>query len=311
MPDGSSGGDAMPLSQWLLLVLLAVMWSIGYTFVGYALRELPPITVVLGRLSIAAVILTVMVQATGLTWPRGLAGWWPYAVMAIFNNVVPFILVARGQQDIASGLASVIVATTPLWVLVLTRLFRPGERIGGMRIIGILLGVAGVAVLFGPEALAGRGTMLIGMTLSLIGAISYGCAGVWGARFRAVPPLLASCCQLICSSLIVLFLSLLIDRPWTLPMPGALTIASLIALAVISTALAYLVFYRVLAVAGGANTMLVTLIMPPMSILFGIVLLGETFEPRYAIGAAIIALGLIVIDGRLPGALASRLVGKA
>ncbi len=296
----------MGLTQWLLLVLLAVMWSIGYTFVGFALRELPPTTVVLGRLSIAALILVVVVQASGLAWPRGWTGWWPFAVMAVFNNVIPFMLIARSQQDIASGLASVIVATTPLWVLVLTRLFRPGERIGATQIIGIVLGVAGVAVLFGPEALAGRGTLLLGMTLSLIGAMSYGCAGVWGARFRGVPPLLSSCCQLVCSSLIVLLLSMWLDRPWTLPMPGAPTIASLVALAVVSTALAYIVFYRVLAVAGGANVMLVTLIMPPMSLLFGIVLLGETFEPRYAIGAAIIALGLVVIDGRLPRAVAAR-----
>lgn len=307
MSDASSGGGAMPASQWLLLALLAVMWSIGYTFVGFALRELPPITVVLGRLSIAALILIAVVVARGLAWPRGVAGWWPYAVMAMFNNVIPFIVVARGQQDIASGLASVIVATTPLWVLLLTRLFRPGERIGGQRIAGIVLGVAGVGVLFGPEAFAGRGAMLTGMTLALIGAMSYGCAGVWGARFRAVPPLLSSCCQLICSSVVVLVLSLAVDRPWTLPMPGALTVASLVALAVVSTALAYLVFYRVLAVAGGANAMLVTLIMPPMSILFGIVLLGETFELRYAIGAVVIALGLVVIDGRLPAALAARL----
>lgn len=307
MSDASSGGGAMPASQWLLLALLAVMWSIGYTFVGFALRELPPITVVLGRLSIAALILIAVVVARGLAWPRGVAGWWPYAVMAMFNNVIPFIVVARGQQDIASGLASVIVATTPLWVLLLTRLFRPGERIGGQRVAGIVLGVAGVGVLFGPEAFAGRGAMLTGMTLALIGAMSYGCAGVWGARFRAVPPLLSSCCQLICSSVVVLVLSLAVDRPWTLPMPGALTVASLVALAVVSTALAYLVFYRVLAVAGGANAMLVTLIMPPMSILFGIVLLGETFELRYAIGAVVIALGLVVIDGRLPAALAVRL----
>lgn len=297
----------MPASQWLLLVLLAVMWSIGYTFVGFALRDLPPITVVLARLSIAALMLIAVVVARGLAWPRGVAGWWPYAVMALFNNVIPFIVVARGQQDIASGLASVIVATTPLWVLLLTRLFRPGERIGAQRIAGIVLGVAGVGVLFGPEAFAGRGAMLAGMMLTLIGAMSYGCAGVWGARFRAVPPLLSSCCQLICSSVVVLVLSLAVDRPWTLPMPGALTVASLVALAVVSTALAYLVFYRVLAVAGGANAMLVTLIMPPMSILFGIVLLGETFELRYAIGAAVIGLGLLVIDGRLPAVLAARL----
>lgn len=296
----------MPLSQWLLLGLLALLWSVAYTFVGLALRELPPDTIVLCRLTLAAAFLAFVVWCLGIAWPRGISGWAPFAVMAVFNNVIPFTLIARGQQDIASGLASVIVATTPLWTVLLARLFRPAEPIGMMRMAGIGLGVAGVAVLFGPEAMAGRGHLITGMALVLVAALSYGCAGVWGARFRDVPPILSSCCQLICSSLIVLPLSLAIDRPWQLPMPGWATIGSLIALALLCTALAYIVFYRVLSRVGGTNVMLVTLIMPPLSIWLGIVLLGETFEPRYLVGAAIIATGLIVIDGRLPRLLLGR-----
>lgn len=299
----------MPLSQWLLLGLLALLWSIAYTFVGLALRELPPDTLVFFRLSIAAGFLAFVVNRLGLAWPRGIAGWAPFAVMAFFNNVIPFTLIARGQQDIASGLASVIVATTPLWVVLITKLFRPSEQIGAMRMAGIGLGVAGVAVLFGPEAMAGRGQLLIGMTLVLIAAISYGCAGVWGARFREVSPILSSCCQLVCSSLIVLPVSLAVDRPWTLPLPGWGTVASLLALGILCTAMAYIVFYHVLSRVGGTNVMLVTLIMPPLSIWLGIVLLGEAFEPRYLVGAAIIAAGLVVIDGRLPRMLASRFGG--
>ena len=297
----------MPLSQWLLLGLLALLWSIAYTFVGLALREVPPDTLVLCRLSVAAMILAVIVHRLGLAWPQGVAGWAPFAVMGVFNNVVPFTLIARGQQDIASGLASIIVATTPLWTVLITRMFRPGERVGIMRMVGIAWGVAGVAVLFGPEAIAGRGHLLVGMTLVLIASLSYGCAGTWGARFREVPPILSSCCQLICSSLIMLPLSLATDRPWLLPMPGWVTIGSLLALAILCTALAYIVFYHVLARVGGTNVMLVTLIMPPLSIWLGIVLLGEAFEARYLVGAAIIATGLVVIDGRLPRLLSRRL----
>ena len=297
----------MTLSQWLQLLLLALLWSIAYTFVGFALRELPPLTLVLCRLALAAAMLAVVVHAMALAWPRGPKEWAPFVVMSVFNNVIPFSLIARGQQDIASGLASVIIATTPLWTVVLTRVFRPAETIGAMRLAGLALGVAGVAVLFGPEAMAGRGTLFQGMVLVLVAAMSYGCAGVWGARFRDVPPILASCCQLVGSALILLPLSLIVDRPWNLPMPGLLTVSSIVALSVLSTVVAYIVFYRVLAAVGGTNVMLVTLIMPPLSIALGIALLAETFQPRYAAGAAIIALALVVIDGRAPRAVLHRL----
>jgi drug/metabolite transporter (DMT)-like permease len=303
MAETGQGGQRMPLTQWLLLLLLAGMWGIAYTLVGFALRELPPLTLVFSRLVIAAAILAVVVRAMGLAWPRGLAGWLPFMVMAVFNNVIPFSLIARGQQDIASGLASVIVATTPLWTLLVGHGLRVGERIAGRQVLGILVGIVGVAVLFGPELAGGGSGLLFGMTLVLAGAASYGCAGVWGARFRGVPPLLSSCCQLVCSSFIMLVLCSVIEEPWRLAMPGPATIGAVLTLAVVSTALAYIVFYRVLAASGGVNVMLVTLIMPPLSILFGIVALDEVFEPRYAAGAAVIAVGLAVIDGRLPGAL--------
>jgi drug/metabolite transporter (DMT)-like permease len=307
--DGGRADGAMPLSQWLLLLLLALLWGSAYVFVAYALRELPPLTVVVSRLGLAALVLAAVVQAMGLAWPRGLAGWLPFLGMAVFNNVIPFISIAYGQLEIASGLASVIVATTPLWTLLLSRMLLPGERIGRQRLAGILLGIAGVAVLFGPEIVAGRQSTLVGMALVLGAAISYGCAGVWGARLRGISPIVSSCCQLVCSACIVGTLALVVDRPWALPIPSMATVLSLLVLAVVSTALAYVVFYRVLVVSGGTNVMLVTLIMPPLTIWLGIALLGETFAERYACGAAIIAGALLVIDGRLPRAIARLLRG--
>lgn len=294
----------MPLTQWLLLLLLALLWGSAYVLVAYALRELPPLTVVVSRLGLAALVLAAVVQAMGLAWPRGLAGWVPFLGMAVFNNVIPFIAIAYGQLEIASGLASVIVATTPLWTVLLSRVLLPGESIGGLRLAGIVLGIAGVGVLFGPEIGAGRQTTLAGMALVLGAAISYGCAGVWGARLRGTSPIVSSCCQLVCSACIVGTLAVIVDRPWAMSMPSAATLLSLVALAVVSTALAYVVFYRVLVVSGGTNVMLVTLIMPPLTIWLGIVLLGETFSERYAWGATMIAGALLTIDGRVPHAVA-------
>ncbi len=294
---------AMSRSQWLLLVLLAVLWGSAYALVSFVLRELPPLTLVVCRLGIAALLLAGLVHWMGYSWPRGASGWMPFAVMGILNNVIPFTTIAYGQLEVASGLASVIVATTPLWTVLLSRVFVPGERIGALRLAGLFVGIAGVGVLFGPEALAGQRTTLVGMALVLAGAISYGCAGTWGARLRGVPPILSSCCQLICSSAMMGLLAALIDKPWALAMPSAAAIGCLIFLAIVSTALAYVVFYNVLAVSGGTNVMLGTLLMPPLSILLGILVLGESFAPRYAVGAAIIGLALVLIDGRLPRAL--------
>ena len=297
----------MSLSTWLLLALLSLVWSAAFILVGIILRELPPLTLVFCRLALSAALLVPVVAWLRLAWPQGLAAWWPFVVMSLFNNVIPFTLLAYGQQEIASGLASVIVATTPLWTVLLTRAFVPGDRIAPMRVVGLVFGIAGVGVLFGPEALTGKQTTLAGMALALIGAMSYGCAGVWGARFRGVPPVVSSCCQLLCSTLIVAPMALLIDAPWRLPMPGAATIWSLVALAVLSTSLAYIMFYRVMASSGGTNAMLVTLIMPPLTIVLGIAVLGETFAARYGYGAAMIALALVMIDGRLPQAIYRRM----
>lgn len=300
----------MPASQWLLLVLLAIVWGGAYVLVGLALKDLPPLTVVVGRLGLAAIVLVGVVRYLGLSWPRGAAGWFPFVVMGTFNNVVPFTALAYGQLEISSGLTSVIVATTPLWTVLLSVLLMPGERIGALQLAGMLMGVAGVAVLFGPEMLAGRSTTIFGMLLALLGAMSYGCAGVWGARLRGVPPILSSCCQLICSAAIMTVLAMIIDRPWQLPAPGLTALLSVLLLAVVSTALAYVIFYRILAVSGGTNVMLVTLIMPPLTIFLGVLVLDEVFSPRYVVGALIIGLALVMIDGRAPRWLGRQWAGK-
>lgn len=288
----------MALSQWGLLAILSVLWGGSFLFVGIAVQELPALTIVLCRVALAAAILTPFVFALGHRLPSTLSAWWPFFVMALLNNVVPFTAIVFGQTQIASGLASVLNATTPVFAVLLAHLLTD-DKMSWNKIAGVLIGVGGVAILMGPAVLGSDKSSLLGMGLILVGALSYGCAGVWGRRLRATPPLVSASAQLICSSLVMAAIAGLVDRPWALPVPSARTICAMIALAALATALAYAIFFRILSVSGPANVMLVTLLIPISGIALGALVLGETVLPRHIIGAAVIASGLLVIDGRL------------
>jgi drug/metabolite transporter (DMT)-like permease len=292
----------MSLSQWLLLVFLSILWGGTIFFVGVAVKELPAFTLVLVRVAMAAAALAAIVLAMGLRFPASLGAWRPFFVMAILNNVIPFVLIARGQQEIASGLASVLNATKPLWSVILGHILTEEEKLKANRLAGVLVGIAGVAVLIGPETLLGSPASVFGMLCVLGATISYGFAGVWGRRFKGMSPLLPACCQLACSTLLLIPLALFIDRPWGLAMPSTRTVWAIVGLALLSTVLAYIVFFHIMAVSGPTNTMLVTLLIPVSAILFGTLFLDETLLPRHIAGTLVIGFSLLLIDGRLFGA---------
>ena len=296
----------MSASQWLLLVALSILWGGSFLFVGIAVHELPPFTIVLVRVGLAAVLLVPVVILLGHRLPSTLGGWWPFLVMAVLNNVIPFSLIAFGQREVASGLASVLNATTPLFTLIIAHALTSDEKLKANRLAGVLIGIAGIGVLMGPEAILGRASSLVGMALCLAACLSYGFAAYWGRRLRETPPLVSAAAQLICSTVLLSLLAGAIDRPWTLPLPQPRTMLALAALAALSTALAYVIFFRILAVSGATNVMLVTLLIPISGILFGVTILGETLLARHIAGALVIASGLLVIDGRL-----SALIGRA
>jgi drug/metabolite transporter (DMT)-like permease len=288
----------MRTSDWLLLVLLSVLWGATYFFIAVANPEVPPFTLVLGRVGFAALALVPVVFLLGLRLPATAAGWWPFVVQAVVNNVIPFTLMVYGQQRIAGGLAAVLNATTPLFTLLVARLFAD-EALTTSKIAGIVLGIAGVGVLVGPAALGSNASSLIGMLCILGGALSYAISALWMRRLRHIPPLVSSAAQLTCSSLLLLPLAGVVERFWQLPVPGAPAILAVLGLALISTALAYLVFFRLNASAGPTNVMLVTLLIPVTATLLGVALLNETITAHQVAGAIVIASGLVVIDGRL------------
>jgi len=288
----------MGAAEWGLLLFLSVLWGGSFFFGKIAVREMAPFTIVLCRVAIGAAILAVVVRLSGLEFPCSISQWLPYLVMGLLNNVVPFSLIFWGQQEIGAGLASVLNAGTPLSGAIVAHFLTADEKLHSNRLLGVLVGIGGVAVLIGPSGLNMNWGPLLGAGAVLLATVSYGFAGVWGKRFRSVPAFTSACCQLAASSLVMLPLVAVFDKPWLRAMPGAATLAAVLALAVASTALAYVIFFIILRRAGAANVMLVTLLLPFTASALGIVFLGETLRQTDLAGAALVALALLIIDGR-------------
>ena len=289
----------MNLTQWGLLVLLSVLWGGAFFFVGVAVVELPPLTVVLARVGIAAAILLGLTLFLGHSLPRTLSAWMPFFVMGLLNNAVPFSFLNAGQTMVSVGLASIINGMTPLFTALVMASFRE-ERLTMYRAVGVLLGVAGVVLISRPDADMAD-ARLLGIGLCLAATLSYGFAALWGRRHLSdVPPLKSATCQLLSSTLIMTVVVAIVDRPWTLPAPSTEVWMALCGLALFGTAIAYVVFFEILTRAGASNVMLVTLLIPVTALLLGNMFLAEPILVYEIAGAATIGLGLLSIDGRLP-----------
>lgn len=291
----------MSAAQWAMLLALSVLWGGSFFFTGVALSALPPLTLVVLRVGIAALILNLVLPLAGLDRPRGRAVWGAFVGMGLLNNVVPFLLIVWGQTQIASGLAAILNATSPLFTVLVAHWFTTDERMTVSKFAGVLIGFTGVVVMVGSSAISGTESHLAAQIAVLAAALSYACAGVFGRRFRrlGVPPLVTAAGQVTASTLLLLPVALVVDRPWTLAMPGASVWAAVLGIAILSTALAYLLYFRLLASAGATNLLLVTFLIPVSAILLGAFVLGERLDMRHYAGMALIACGLAAIDGRL------------
>jgi len=287
--------------DWSLLLALSLLWGGSFFFVGVAVKALPPFTIVLLRVAIAAVALHLVLRLTRTTMSWGGKTWLAFFGMGLLNNAIPFSLIVWGQTHIASGLASILNATTPLFTVLIAHGLTTDERLSKGRIAGVLIGFAGVIVLIGPQALAGLGQDVMAQLAILGAAISYGFAAIFGRRFKrmGVPPLATAAGQVTASSLLLLPVALAVDRPWILAWPDLPVWAAILGLALLSTALAYVVFFRILASAGAVNLSLVTFLIPVSAILLGVAILGERLATTDFLGLALVGLGLAAIDGRL------------
>ncbi len=300
MTSPASAHRRMTALEWGMVVTLSFLWGGSFFFNGMAVRELPTLTVVVVRVALAAAILSIALRLMSVAMPRDPAVWRAFFGMALLNNVVPFTLIVWGQAHIASGLASILNATTPVFGVLVAHRLTTDEKMTGGRLAGVLICLAGVAILIGGDALSSLGIDVLAQAACLTAALSYALAGIYGRRFKAmqVSPLATATGQLLASSALLLPMVLLIDRPWALPVPSVTAILALIGVALLSTALAYIIYFRILATAGATNLLLTTFLIPISAILLGTAFLGETLQLTHIGGMVMIGLGLAAIDGR-------------
>lgn len=297
----------MALGTWSLLGLLGLIWGGSFFFARIAIQHVPALTLVLLRVALAALALHIYVFGRYGIYRELQARWRQFLLLGLINNAIPHTFIFLGQTQIGAGLAAILNATTPVWTVLIANALTHDEKLSLAKITGCLLGLAGTAALIGPSALPGLTTSgsnipLWALLFPLIAAISYGFAATYGKRFRGVAAPVTAAGQLTASTLIMLPLAVIIDAPWHSQAPPLTSVLAVLALALLSTAYAYILFFHIMSRAGATNTSLVTLLVPPSAILLGFLFLGETLEPTDIAGMLLITAGLVVLDGRiLPG----------
>jgi drug/metabolite transporter (DMT)-like permease len=299
-------GDAMQQEQmsgrdWAILLLLSVLWGGSFFFIEIAVGSIRPLTLVLLRVALASAVLLIFLRLRGERLPRGREPLVAFALIALINNALPFALLAWAQTRIDSGLASILNATTPIWGVVVAHRFTSDEKATPAKVAGVLLGFGGVAAMIGPTMLLDAGGELAAQLACVAAALSYALAGVYGRRFKrwGISPIHVSAGQLGAATLILLPFVLALEPPWLASPPTLPAVGAVVALALLSTTFAYVLYFRLIESAGATNALLVTLLVPVTAILLGSLLLGEVLEPRHFAGMALIAAGLAAIDGRL------------
>lgn len=289
----------MSARTWAELALLAGIWGFSFLSMHVALHEIGPLTIVAHRTAWAMLILWVWVILRGFSLPRGRSVWAAFFVMGLLNNVIPFSLIAWGQQGIETGLAAILNASTAIWGVLLAALLLPDERLTWARGIGVTIGFLGVITAIGTDVLHSFDLRSLSQLAIIGAAISYGLAGVWARRkLRGLRPEVAAAGMLLCSCLVAVPAAQLVEGPIRFDLAQQTWIA-LGYVSILATAGAYLLYYRVLAAAGSGNLLLTTLLVAPVAILAGTLILGEALPGRAYLGFALLVIGLAVLDGRI------------
>ncbi len=291
----------MDAYDWVMLITLATVWGGSFLFNAILVAELPVITIVAIRVTVAALALWGFVRVTGRKIPTTPQVWGALLILGVLNNAIPFSLIVQGQTQITSGLASILNATTPFFTILVAGFFLTDERFSVLRVLGVVVGFSGVILLVGPEALGSLGADFWAQLCALGAALSYGFASVFGRCFRElkVDPVMVATGQVTMSSLVLWPIALWIDGPQDILGLSFNAAASMFGLAVLCTSFAYILYFRILERAGATNISLVTFLVPISAIILGVLVLGESIFIKEIIGMTLIGLGLAIIDGRL------------
>jgi drug/metabolite transporter (DMT)-like permease len=291
----------MSSRDWGLIATLALIWGSAFFLITVILKEVPPNTMVFMRLALAVPPMLLWLHFTGERMPRDITRWWQFAVLGALNIALPFILFAWGQVRLSSGLASVLNATTPLWGVIVAHYLTRDEKMTPLRLCGVIIGFSGVAVMTGGDALSGSGDTALAQLACVGATLFYALASIYAKRMgnEGLSVMQIATGQVCTATIMMVPVVLLTETPWTGPMPSTGAWAAMVTLSVVSTSLAYLLYFRLIASAGATNALLIPFLIPPVAILMGALFLTETMTIGQFGGIALIALGLAVLDGRL------------
>jgi drug/metabolite transporter (DMT)-like permease len=288
----------MNARQWGLLVLLSVIWGMSFFFIEIVLRDIGPFTLVFYRISIAAFVATTWVYVSGKRLPLDSRSWGKFFKLGLINNLIPFSLISWGQVYIDSSLASILNATTPLFVVVLAHKLTHDEHMTRNRIVGVMLGIAGVSLLVGPEVLYGLSSNVLGQLAILGAAICYAYGGIYTRQLNDMPLLVAMTGTLIAASIMTFPLVMIYEYPLRISTQWT-SIGALLGMSVFGTAIAYMLYFYIIRTVGATNTLLVTFLVPITALLMGVLVLDESLSQHAILGMLVIFAGLLAVDGRI------------
>ncbi len=289
----SSSHSAAPF-DYLLLVVLAACWGAAYTFIKIGVETLPPVTLIAARTVIAGTLLYALMLLTGVRFPRDARSWRQFLFQAFMNSVIPFTLIAWGEQTVDAGLAVILNTTTPIFTFLITLAVTRHEPASARKLFGVVIGLAGVMLIIGVGALGGVGRALLAQLGILFASVCYAGAVIFGRNFAHLNPLVPATGSLFCGAAILIPASLVIDQPWTLT-PSARSLAALGCLAVFSTALAFTIYFRLVRTLGSIGTTAQAYLRAPIGVAIGIALLGETLSPTAWIGFVCVLVGVVAM----------------
>ncbi len=286
-----------------LLLVLSTLWGAAYTFIKIGVETIPPVTLIAARTLIAGLVLAAIIRWRGLRLPRDRATWGRFLIQACLNSAVPFTLIAWAEQTADAGLAAILNATTPVFAFLMTAAITRHEPVTGRKMFGVAAGLAGICLIVGLQALAGLGKEVASQLAIVAASVCYAGAAIFGKSFKGLDPMMPAAGSLLCGAAILVPLSLVVDRPWTLA-PAASSLLALVALSVFSTALAFVIYFRLVQTLGSVGTTAQAYLRVPIGVAIGCAFLGEQPTPTAWIGLGCVVAGVVAMT--LPGRKAAR-----
>lgn len=277
-----------------LLLVLAVLWGGSYTFIKIGVATIPPLTLIAARTLLAGAVLLAVARFRGLSLPRDRKNWGRFAIQAVLNSAVPFTLIAWAELSVEAGLATILSSTSPIFVVLLSLASASEMRVAPLKLLAVAAGLAGTVLIVGVESMSGLGSQLAAQLALVAASLCYAGAALFGRQFKGLDPIMPAAGSLICGALILAPVSLIVDRPWTLH-PSSQSLAALLALSLVSTALAFVIYFRLIARIGSVATTSVAYLRVATGVGIGMIVLGERLAPTAWVGLLLIVAGVVAM----------------